>query len=112
MAGVEWIERRADMAAQHGRPLVIGEFGLSNRGGLSLAARRRVYDVWMNAACDHPAVAGACSWSFSTDDRPDDWDPYTWYLRDGTEPQDEVNRYADLHATWAGRFSGAKAEAR
>lgn len=102
--GVEWIESRAASAAALGRPLVIGEFGLRNGGVLSLEERRRIYDAWMTAALEHAAVAGACSWSFSTDDRPDDWDPYTWYLRDGTEARAEENRYADLHRRWAKRF--------
>lgn len=106
--GVDWIESRAETAASLGRPLVIGEFGLRNHGGLSLVERRRIYDAWMTTAQEHNAVAGACSWSFSTDDRPDDWDPYSWYLRDGTGAKAEENRYADLHRRWAGRFVGAR----
>lgn len=102
--GVRWIEQRAEVAAELGRPLVLGEFGLRNRGGLTLEQRRAVYERWMSAAIAHPAVAGALSWSFSTDDRPDSWDEHTWYWRDGTEPGDAINRYADLHREWADRF--------
>lgn len=103
-AGIRWIEERASVAAELERPLVLGEFGLRNRGGLTLEHRRTVYETWMNAAIAHPSVAGALSWSFSTDDRPDSWDEHTWYWRDGTDPTDEANRYADLHREWARRF--------
>jgi mannan endo-1,4-beta-mannosidase len=103
-AGARWIREHADAAARRGRPLLVGEFGLRNDGALPLEARRRAYDAWMRAAIEHAAVAGACSWSFSTDDRPDGWDPFTWTLRDGTDEAAAENRYADLHRRWAHGF--------
>jgi len=102
--GVAWILEHADRAAVAGRPLVLGEFGLSNRG-LPLDRRRAVYRAWLGAARGHPAVAGACSWSFSTDDRPDGWDEFTWGWRTGTVTSDPVNRYADLFADEAALWS-------
>ena len=101
--GARWIRMHADQAAAAGRPLLLGEFGLSNRGS-GLAACRRVYSRWLEAARSHPAVAGACSWSFSTDDRPDDWDEFTWGWRTGTVASDPINRYADLFADEARRW--------
>lgn len=106
-AGARWIRSHADAAARLGRPLLLGEFGLRNDGALPLAERRRVYDAWMRAAIEHPAVAGACSWSFSTDDRPDGWDAFTWTLRDGSDEAAPENRYADLHRRWARDFAAA-----
>jgi len=103
-AGVAWITDHADRAAAAHTPLLLGEFGLSNRG-LPLPERRRIYRRWLDAAHAHPAVLGACSWSFSTDDRPDDWDEFTWTWRDGTDPTDPANRYADLHAQEAPRWA-------
>ncbi|MBN2495919.1 MAG: cellulase family glycosylhydrolase [Deltaproteobacteria bacterium] len=102
--GVAWIERHAEAAARSQRPLVLGEFGLRN-DGLALEARRRIYSSWIETALARPAVAGACSWSFSTDDRPDGWDAFGWTWRDGTQPADACNRYADLHRDWSRRFA-------
>lgn len=96
-AGVRWIQDHAERASAAARPLLVGEFGLKNRG-LGLAERRRVYRAWLEAARRHPSVAGVCSWSFSTDDRPDDWDEFTWGWRTGTVPEHPANRYADLFA--------------
>lgn len=103
-AGARWIATRADEAARLGRPLVVGEVGLRNEG-LPLAERRRIYEAWLEAALAHEAVSGVCSWTFSTDDRPDDWDEHTWRLRSGTDEADPANRYADLHRRWAARFA-------
>jgi len=103
-AGAEWIRSRARAAAQCGRPLLLGELGLRN-DGLPLAERRRIYDQWIATAQSDAHVAGAASWSFSTDDRPDAWDLFTWYWRDGTPVEAEENRYADLHRDWARRFA-------
>ena len=102
--GARWIRDHADRAAAAGRPLVLGEFGLTNRGGMDLAARRRAYRAWLEAARSRPEVAGACSWSFSTDDRPEHWDEFTWGWRTGTVPSNPVNRYADLFAEEARRW--------
>jgi mannan endo-1,4-beta-mannosidase len=96
--GLRWIEQHAERAAAGGRPLLLGEFGLSNRRGLDLGVRRRTYARWLAGARAHPAVAGACSWSFATDDRPDDWDEFGWGWRTGSSPADPMNRYADLFA--------------
>lgn len=103
--GVRWIERHAALAGAAGKPLVIGEFGLRTRRGVPLQRRRRAYRRWLEAARAVPAVAGACSWSFSTDDRPDRWDEYAWTWRDGTAPEDRRNRYADLFRDEAARWS-------
>jgi mannan endo-1,4-beta-mannosidase len=104
-AGVAWIRDHADAAARVGRPTILGEFGLSNRGPLSLRERRSIYGRWLDAAREHPNVVGACSWSFSTDDRPDQWDAYSWTWRDGTRPEDDANRYAALHRDEAARWA-------
>ncbi|MCP4867151.1 MAG: cellulase family glycosylhydrolase [Proteobacteria bacterium] len=104
-AGVRWIRSHADRAAALNKPLLLGEFGLSNRRGLKLPERRRIYRRWLAAARAHPAVLGACSWSFSTDDRPDAWDEFTWTWRDGTDPSAASNRYADLHRDEAARWA-------
>lgn len=89
----------ADRAARTDRPLLLGEFGLDNHG-LPLAERRRILDAWVNTAraC---GLLGVASWSFSTDDRPDDWDAFTWRWRTGTPVTHVDNRLADLHARWA-----------
>ena len=102
--GVHWIVDHADLAAAAGRPLLIGEFGLDN-GGLPLSERRRIYRRWFEVAREHPAVVGVCSWSFSTDERPDDWDSFSWTWRDGTDAADDGNRYAALHSEEAARWA-------
>lgn len=103
-AGAEWIRSRARAAAEIGRPLFLGEFGLRN-DGLPLIERRRIYEQWIATAQSDAHVTGAASWSFSTDDRPDEWDAFTWYWRDRTPVDAEENRYADLHRDWAQRFA-------
>lgn len=102
-AGLRWIQDHAERAAALGKPLILGEFGLPN-AVLPLAERRRIYACWVETAMGCEAVSGVCSWSFSTDDRPDDWDAFTWTWRDGTSPEDPVNRHADQHREWAARW--------
>lgn len=94
--GQRWITEHA----QTGRPLILAEFGLEN-SRLPLTLRRKIYQSWFEAVRDNPSVAGLASWSFSTDDRPDDWDAYTWTWRNGTSIDDPSNRVADLHRSWA-----------
>jgi len=103
-AGRRWIEEHAAAAARSGRPLVVGEFGIRNEGAIDHRTRREVYRAWMDAVIGDPRVCGALSWSFSTDDRPDEWDPFTWRWHTGTAPQDPINLVADLHRDWARRL--------
>jgi mannan endo-1,4-beta-mannosidase len=43
---------------------------------------------------------------FAPDSRPDEWDAFTFYYRDGSRPSDPRNRYADLLIEAAGRSGG------
>lgn len=75
-AGVTWIEQHARLARAAGKPLVLGEFGL--RGdGLPLDVRRRAYRRWLRAA-DQAGLVGAGPWLFTYDDRPEEWDAFTF----------------------------------
>jgi mannan endo-1,4-beta-mannosidase len=94
-AGAHWIYEHANQARQLGKPLVLGEFGLRNHGHFGLAERRAMYRGWL--ICAHKTgLAGVAPWVFANDARPDDWDMHTFYFRDGTDPRDPRNRYADL----------------
>lgn len=94
-AGAHWISEHAELAGQLGKPLFLGEFGLRNEGGFSLEERRALYRGWMRCAW-RAGVGGIAPWMFAYDARPDAWDDYTFYFRDGTAPEDPRNRYADL----------------
>ncbi|HEY3358582.1 MAG TPA: cellulase family glycosylhydrolase [Polyangia bacterium] len=94
-AGARWIAEHAAAARTLGKPLLVGEFGLRNAGDLDLAARRAIYRGWFRCARTSGAL-GAAPWMFANDARPDAWDAYTFYCRDGTAPADPVNRYADV----------------
>lgn len=94
-AGARWIAEHAEQAEAEGKPLLLGEFGLRNRGAFSLEERRAMYRGWLRCA-RLSGLAGAAVWTFSYDARPEEWDLHTFYFRDGTEPADPVNRYADL----------------
>lgn len=93
--GVAWIQAHADVARSLGKPLFLGEFGLTNDGALSLAERREAYRAWFTCA-RRTGAGGVAPWMFAYDARPDAWDRHTFYFRDGTDPADPVNRYADL----------------
>jgi mannan endo-1,4-beta-mannosidase len=97
-AGARWISSHAAVAAAAGKPLMIGEFGLRNAEGFTLEQRRAMYRGWFKCAWAS-GVAAAGPWMFAYDARPDEWDGYTWYFRDGTAPDDPVNRYADIFAS-------------
>ena len=99
VAGFRWIEERSAIAAELGKPLLIGEFGLRAREGAieSLEERRAIYREWFAAARRAGAIA-AGPWLFAHDSRPDGWDPYSFYLYEGTELSDPRNRYADIVA--------------
>ncbi|MDQ3265109.1 MAG: cellulase family glycosylhydrolase [Myxococcota bacterium] len=103
--GAEWIIRQAEAARGAGRPLWMGEFGLRNSGPLGLQERRAIYRSWLDCA-RRSGLAGAGPWMFAYDERPDAWDDYTFYLRDGTAPGDPENRYADLLIEAAGAWKG------
>lgn len=94
-AGAQWITEHAELARQAGKPLLLGEFGLRNRGNFDLAERRDIYRQWLSCARRNGA-GGAAPWLFANDDRTDDWDAFTFNFRDGTAVEDPVNRYADL----------------
>jgi mannan endo-1,4-beta-mannosidase len=94
-AGAHWFFEHAALARDLGKPLFIGEFALRNREGFSLDERRSMYRGWFR--CAWRTGAGASGpWMFANDARPDEWDDYTFYYRDGTAPADPRNRYADL----------------
>jgi mannan endo-1,4-beta-mannosidase len=94
-AGAHWFSEHATLARSLGKPLFIGEFALRNREGFTLEERRAMYRGWFR--CAWRIGAGASGpWMFANDARPDAWDDFTFYYRDGTVPADPRNRYADL----------------
>ena len=95
LAGARWIYEHANQARQLGKPLVLGEFGLRNSGSFGLAERRAMYRGWLRCA-RKTGLAGVAPWVLANDARRDDWDMHTFYFRDGTDPRDPRNRYADL----------------
>lgn len=94
-AGARWISEHAEQARAHGKPLFLGEMGLRNQGAFSLEERRALYRGWLRCA-RRSGLWGAAVWLFAYDSRPDEWDPHTFYFRDGSEPSHPDNRYADL----------------
>ncbi|MFL5343996.1 MAG: cellulase family glycosylhydrolase [Hyalangium sp.] len=104
-SGAHWISEHAALARELGKPLFLGEFGLRNQGGFSLDERRALYRGWMRCAW-RVGVGGIAPWMFATDNRPDEWDAFSFYYRDGTRPEDPRNRYADLLIEAAGRAGG------
>lgn len=101
-AGARWISEHTALASELGKPLFLGEFGLRNLDGFPLEERRAIYRGWLR--CAWSAGTGAIApWMFSYDTRPDAWDEFTFYFRDGTAPEDPRNRYADLVIEAAGR---------
>lgn len=109
-AGEAWIAEHAAIAHAAGKPFYVGEFGLGNEGAgfarFSLAQRRGIYRAWFAAALR----AGACGvgpWLFAYDARPDAWDDFTFYRRDGLPLDAPENRYADLVAEAAAAFEAA-----
>lgn len=101
-AGARWISDHTALASELGKPMFLGEFGLRNLGGFELEERRALYRGWLR--CAWRAGTGAIApWMFSYDARPDAWDEFTFYFRDGTTPADPGNRYADLVIEAAGR---------
>jgi mannan endo-1,4-beta-mannosidase len=94
-SGARWISEHAALAGQLGKPFFLGEFGLRNAGGFSLEERRALYRGWMRCAW-RAGVGGMAPWMFAYDARPEAWDDFTFYFRDGTAPEDPRNRYADL----------------
>jgi mannan endo-1,4-beta-mannosidase len=101
-AGARWISEHAAIASELGKPLFLGEFGLLNRGAFPLDERRAIYRGWLLCAW-RAGVGGVAPWMFAYDTRPDEWDGFTFYYRDGTTPADPRNRYADLVIEAAGR---------
>ncbi|MET0403584.1 MAG: cellulase family glycosylhydrolase [Cystobacter sp.] len=93
--GARWFSTRAAVARELGKPLFIGEFGLHNTGGFSLEERRALYRGWLRCAWT-TGVAASAPWMLANDSRPDAWDDFTFYFRDGSEPSHPDNRYADL----------------
>jgi mannan endo-1,4-beta-mannosidase len=102
LAGARWFSEHVALARDLGKPLFIGEFALRNREGFSLDERRAMYRGWFR--CAWRTGAGASGpWMFANDARPDEWDDFTFYYRDGTVPADPRNRYADLVVEAAAR---------
>jgi mannan endo-1,4-beta-mannosidase len=94
-AGARWLMEHAAIARSLGKPLLVGELGLRNEGDLDLSQRRALYRGWLECMREQ-GVGGGALWMFANDSRPDAWDAHTFYFRDGTAPEDPVNRYADL----------------
>ncbi|WP_141619367.1 cellulase family glycosylhydrolase [Myxococcus sp. AB036A] len=94
-AGARWIREHAAIARNLGKPLFVGELGLRNEGTFDVSQRRALYRGWLECMRKEGVGAGAL-WMFSNDARPEAWDDYTFYYRDGTQPGDPVNQYADL----------------
>ncbi|WP_434386663.1 cellulase family glycosylhydrolase [Melittangium boletus] len=94
-AGARWFAEHAALARESGKPLFVGEFALRNREGFALEERRALYRGWWRCAW-RSGVAASAPWMFAYDARPDSWDDYTFYFRDGSAPSDAANRYADL----------------
>jgi mannan endo-1,4-beta-mannosidase len=92
--GARHLDTRIAEARALGKPVLVGEFGLRN-DGLPLDDRRAVYRGWFRCA-RRAGAGGEAPWMFAYDARPDGWDAFTFYDRDGTVPADPVNRYADL----------------
>ncbi|WP_224366573.1 cellulase family glycosylhydrolase [Hyalangium versicolor] len=101
-SGAHWIAEHAALARELGKPFFLGEFGLRNHDGFSLDERRALYRGWLRCAW-RVGVGGIAPWMFAPDARPDAWDEFTFYYRDGTQPADPVNRYTDLFIEAAGR---------
>ncbi|MDY7231662.1 cellulase family glycosylhydrolase [Hyalangium rubrum] len=101
-AGARWISDHAALARELGKPMFLGEFGLRNQGDFSLEERRALYRGWLRCAW-RAGVGGLAPWMFSYDSRPDAWDAFTFYYRDGTAPEHPSNRYADLVIEATGR---------
>ncbi|XXF76012.1 cellulase family glycosylhydrolase [Myxococcaceae bacterium GXIMD 01537] len=104
-AGARWFSEHAALARALGKPLFIGEFALRNEGGFTLEARRAMYRGWLRCA-GRAGVGASAPWLFAHDSRPEAWDAFTFYFRDGTAPEDPRNRYADLLIEAAGRTGG------
>jgi mannan endo-1,4-beta-mannosidase len=102
-AGSRYIAAQARAAGAQGKPLVVEELGLSNLGAFSLDGRRQAYRTWFAAAWEAGA-AGVGPWLFAYDERPDEWDDFTFYWKDTSALDDRRNRYADLVAEAALRF--------
>ena len=99
--GAQWIAEHAQISHGLGKPLLITELGLVNEGGLNLSERRAVYRGWLTCA-QRSGAAVVSPWLFAHDDRPEHWDPFTFYLKDGSDPADPVNRYADILIDFSG----------
>lgn len=99
--GARWIHEHARTARQLGKALFLGEFALRNNGAFALPERRAMYRGWL-ACARKTGLAGIAPWVFANDARPDRWDRHTFYFRDGTDPADPRNRYADLILEAAG----------
>jgi mannan endo-1,4-beta-mannosidase len=100
-AGAHWFFEHAAIARDLGKPLFVGEFSLRNREGFTLDERRAMYRGWFGCAW-RTGVGASSPWMFANDARPDEWDDFTFYYRDGTVPADPRNRYADLILEAAG----------
>jgi mannan endo-1,4-beta-mannosidase len=94
-AGAHWLYEHARWSKAIGKPLLLGEFGLRNRGSFGLAERRALYAGWLSCA-RRTGIAASAPWLFAYDARPESWDRHTFYFRDGTRPEDPRNQYPDL----------------
>lgn len=101
--GARWISERAETARRLGKPLLVGEFAIKESDELGPDERRAIYRGWLTCA-ERSGVAGAMPWLFTDDGRPQDWDPFSFRWRNGSEPSAPDNLFVDLLAEFAERW--------
>ena len=87
------------------RSILVHRTQIDQNGGdwwLDGVRGRAMYRGWLRCAW-RVGVGGIAPWMFAPDSRPDDWDDFTFYYRDGTRPEDPLNRYTDLIIEAVGR---------
>ncbi len=91
--GAAWIRGHASLASVESKPLVV-LVGKMASGPLQLAQRRMVMQAWLDEVVSL-GIDGFIVGNFYADGT-EAGDVAGWSWRDGTEPADMVNQYADL----------------
>ena len=73
-------------------------------GDAAVVGGRVVVTVFDHVEMAMLGLVGIGPWMFAYDARPDAWDDFTWYHRDGLPLDAPENRYADLIAELAARL--------